>query len=228
MKKQCKNCGVDICRGSKSGLCRSCVKGGQGIKAVQHKCMVCGNSITGRGKHNRCIKCSKLKDLNPNYGNPSNYIPKTKGMTGIHYKNFPSRKGKDNPMFGKTRKGIKAGFFGKHHSEETKRKKRLKMIEYYKTKKNGMQPNYNKNSIKIIEQYGKEHGYNFQHAENGGEFYIKELGYWVDGYDKDKNVVIEYYETHHKSKTDKDENRINEIKKFLNCQVIILKEWELS
>jgi len=38
-------------------------------------------------------------------------------------------------------------------------------------------PNYNIKSIPIIEQYGKENGYNFQHAENGGEYYVEGLGY---------------------------------------------------
>jgi len=45
---------------------------------------------------------------------------------------------------------------------------------------------------------------------NGGEHFIPELGYWVDGYDKNKNIVIEYYETrHHKNNIihDEKENR---------------------
>jgi hypothetical protein len=79
-----------------------------------------------------------------------------------------------------------------------------------------------------IEEYGKQYGFNFQHALNGGEFFIEELGYWVDGYDKEKNVVIEYYEPAHKYFVERDEKRINNIKEFLNCEVIILKEWELQ
>lgn len=52
-------------------------------------------------------------------------------------------------------------------------------------------PNYNINVIPIIEEYGKKYGYNFQHAENGGEYYVDGLGYYLDGYDKENNVVIE-------------------------------------
>lgn len=85
-------------------------------------------------------------------------------------------------------------------------------------------PNYNKNACKIIEEYGKKNGYNFQHAENGGEFYIGELGYWVDGYDKEKNVVIEYYERHHYNKDGtlkaRDLIREQEIINYLNCKFI--------
>ncbi len=41
-----------------------------------------------------------------------------------------------------------------------------------------MQPNYNPSSIPIIEAKAEELGItDLQHAENGGEFHIKELGY---------------------------------------------------
>ena len=62
-------------------------------------------------------------------------------------------------------------------------------------------------------------------VENAGEYHIKELGYWVDGYDKNKNVVIEYYENAHKYKKERDEQRKQEIIDFLDCKFIELKEW---
>ena|SRR3972149_7279274 len=68
----------------------------------------------------------------------------------------------------------------KPFSEETKQKIRLSAIKRIeKCKFNGtrMVPSYNPKSIPIIEEFGKANGYNFQHAENGGEFYIKTLGY---------------------------------------------------
>jgi len=85
---------------------------------------------------------------------------------------------------------------------------------------------YNSKSISIIEEYAKINGYNFQHAENGGEYFIKELGYWVDGYDKDKNVVIEYCEGHHNQPKRhlKDEKRKQEIINYLNCEFIEIRE----
>lgn len=85
-------------------------------------------------------------------------------------------------------------------------------------------PNYNINACKAIDEYGKLHEYNFQHALNGGEYYIKELGYFVDGYDKDKNVVIEYYESHHKYQIEHDNVRQKEIERVLQCTFIILNE----
>lgn len=56
---------------------------------------------------------------------------------------------------------------------------------------------------------------------SGGEFYIKELGYWLDGYDKDKNIAVEYDERKHFKVNgelkDKDIHRMNEIISHLNC-----------
>ena len=89
---------------------------------------------------------------------------------------------------------------------------------------NQLVPNYNKYACLIIENFAKQYGYNFQHAENGGEYYIEELGYWVDGYDKDKNVVLEYDEEHHfdvnGNYLDKDINRQKEIINYLKCDFI--------
>jgi hypothetical protein len=115
-------------------------------------------------------------------------------------------------------------FYGKHHSDDTKRVLRIKASK--RMKELGVYPAYNPEACGKIEEYGKEHGYNFQHAENGGEYHIKELGYWVDGYDKEKNVVIEYMENHHNrtSQIKKDKKRKEEIVEFLNCKFIEMGE----
>tara|TARA_R110000822_G_scaffold27318_3_gene81678 strand:- start:441 stop:1100 length:660 start_codon:yes stop_codon:yes gene_type:complete len=83
---------------------------------------------------------------------------------------------------------------GMKHTEETKKKMSTSAI---KRGANLHSVNYNKSSIPIIEKFGKDNGYNFQHAENGGEYKVRiESGreYWIDGYDKEKNVVVEYIE----------------------------------
>ncbi len=88
-------------------------------------------------------------------------------------------------------------------------------------------PNYNPKSIPIIEQYAEEHGYNFQHAENGGEVaFITESGnqYYVDGYDREKNTIIEFYERWHKRTDEYDSIRKEELIKLLNCKFIIINE----
>lgn len=125
------------------------------------------------------------------------------------------------------KRNISEGNKGKIRSNENKKQYRIsaiKRIEKNKLDGNQLVPNFNPNACKIIDEYGKKTGYNFQHAMNGGEFHIKELGYWVDGYDRNKNVVVECYEKRHfkdgKLKI-KDINRQTEIINHLNCKFIV-------
>ena len=105
-------------------------------------------------------------------------------------------------------------------SNETKRKLRIASINYRKRVGIAAYPNFNQDACKMIDDYGKENGYNFQHAMNGGEYHIKELGYFVDGYDKEKNAVLEIDEKHHNRQINKDAIRQAEIQEFLNCEFI--------
>jgi len=124
------------------------------------------------------------------------------------------------------RTGKNSPFYGRHHTEETKRKKRLIAIENINKRSGHPRPNYNPKSISILEEKAKELGItDLQHAENGGEFYIKDLGYWVDGYSKEKNIVIEYYEKRHKTRKDRDERRRLEITEKLKCNFIEIREY---
>jgi hypothetical protein len=102
-----------------------------------------------------------------------------------------SKIGNKNPFFGKP--GV---MYGKHHTDETKYKLRLFTINDLKTK--GIQlgkKNFNPKACKFIEEFGKKNGYNFQHAMNGGE--VELYGYFVDGYDKERNIIFEYDEKKH-------------------------------
>lgn len=56
---------------------------------------------------------------------------------------------------------------GKPHTRETKRKMRLSTLKYLENLKGQLAPRYNKDSIELIEEYGKANGYKFMHAENG-------------------------------------------------------------
>jgi len=141
--------------------------------------------------------------------------------------------GKNNPFYGKhhsdkTKNIISAKSKGKIVDAATCKKQRISTIQYIEKciGNNGqLQPRYNISSIPILEQKAKELNiFDLQHAENGGEYFIKELGYWVDGYSKDRNIVIEYYEKFHNKKIKRDLRRQNEIMKFLNCQFIIIYE----
>tara|TARA_A100001391_G_C4977696_1_gene254423 strand:+ start:73 stop:831 length:759 start_codon:yes stop_codon:yes gene_type:complete len=109
---------------------------------------------------------------------------------------------------------------GQKFSDERKRKMRISRIAYMNScSDTQISPTYNKDSIPILENKAKELGItDLQHAENGGEYHIKELGYWVDGYSKEKNIVLEYYERAHKSQIEKDIRRKQEIINHLGCE----------
>ena len=98
---------------------------------------------------------------------------------------------------------------------------RLKSIE---ERCGQIMPNYNQSSIPIIENFGKNNNLNFKHAENGGEFHIKDLGYFLDAYDEKNNVVLEIDEKYHfnidGSLREKDIIRQKEIIEYLGCKFI--------
>ena len=113
---------------------------------------------------------------------------------------------------------------------EVRKKNRLRAIKRINNSlDNGHQinPNYNPAGCKLIDAYGEQNGYTFQHAENGGEFHIKELGYWVDGYDEGRNTIIEVDEAHHFDSdgnlTERDIRRQTEIVEYLGCDFIRIK-----
>jgi len=113
---------------------------------------------------------------------------------------------------------------------EVRQKLRLSIIESIKKCKNGIAPRYNPHACRLFDAINKEMGWCGLHAENGGEFYIKDLGYWVDYYEPTLNIVIEYYEKgHNKTKTIiRDTRRQQEIINLLKCKFIVIHEKEES
>jgi hypothetical protein len=124
----------------------------------------------------------------------------------------------------------RAGKTGTTMPDEVKLKCRTSTLKYLESLNGQLLPRYNKKSIPMLEQTAKQLGIaDLQHAENGGEFHIKELGYWVDGYSKEKNIVIEYDEKHH---FDADGNlkvhdvkRQVEIENYLKCKFIRINKY---
>jgi len=98
---------------------------------------------------------------------------------------------------------------------------RLRCIE----KRQNIYPIYNKMACCIFEDINKSLGWNLQHATNGKEYKI--IGYFLDAYDKDRNIVVEYDEPHHYYKDGtmrkKDIRRQEEITKHLNCKFYRIK-----
>jgi len=122
------------------------------------------------------------------------------------------------------------------HSKESRRKigkaTRLNMIKRIELAlENGGQltPWYNPTACEYFNQLMEQTGTHIQHAENGGEYHIKELGYWADGYSKEKNIIIEYDEPHHfncdGTLKEKDVQRQKEIEEhFPGCKFIRIKQ----
>lgn len=115
---------------------------------------------------------------------------------------------------------------GRTHSDESKEKMRLVNTERVTKLGLPFHPSYNPNSIPILEEYAREAGYSIQHAENGGEFQIPGTTFFVDGYDRDKNVVIEYDEAYHFNKNNRhaDKWRQDKIGEILKCKFIRISE----
>lgn len=115
-------------------------------------------------------------------------------------------------------------FLGKHHTEDSKQKTRESTIKYIESlpNYNGTKARYSHKACEYINKLNKEKNWKLQHAENGGEYSIS--GYFLDGYDKDLNIVFEYDEpSHYKDKEnnilkDKDIKRQENIINKLHCQ----------
>jgi DNA-directed RNA polymerase subunit M/transcription elongation factor TFIIS len=132
----------------------------------------------------------------------------------------------DNPKLANSRfSEMNRNRLGKSY-EEIYGKEKSKEIRQKQSSRDNW-PNYNKKSIKLIDEFGREKGYDFQHAENGGEvMVISKQGnaYYVDGYDKKNNVVVEYYEKFHTRQKEYDTIRQNEITERMGCEFNII--WE--
>ena len=108
------------------------------------------------------------------------------------------------------------------------RKRTINRIKINKLNDNQLYPNYNKEACLLFDKISKENSVFIQHAMNGGEIFIKELGYWVDGYDERNNVVYEYDENQHFDKNGKlkgkDVIRQKEIENLLECEFVRIKK----
>lgn len=115
---------------------------------------------------------------------------------------------------------------------EVRLKLRLKLIERISNnlKLDGkiIMPFFNRKACEYFDKIMSENKCNIQHALNGGEFYVKELGYFLDGYDVINNIAYEWDEYHHFKSNgeliDDDVIRQNEIVSTLGCSFIRIKQ----
>ena len=216
---------------------RSCVEG-RGEKEKQiYTCKYCGKECLGKNslvQHEIRCKENPERITNPANGNyfVSNFIKYNEDCrNGIrHHPHYGQtkeiceslRKMSETRQQQKDRGEFVGSFTGHKHSSETKEKMRKSAMNYLKSMKNVKCPRYNKDSILYIDYINEKYGWNLQHAENGGEVEI--CGYYVDGYDKNRNIVFEYDEPRHYKNInesilyDKDIERQNTIIEKLNCE----------
>lgn len=237
-KRSCPKCKKEIIYKSKRGyfygkkrnsVCRKCVKE---IWSKQRK---------GRISNRKGCKLSDNQKKNISLTNIERHKHYIHPMLGKHHSEETRKKFKNrvNPMLGKhhsleTRLKIsekRKGMKGPQMTNDGLRRLRIKRIkEIEKDKFNGNQiiPSFNKKSCEFFKKLNEILNLNGQFATNNREYQIKELGYFLDYYDKDKNIVIEWDEPKHynvdRSLKVEDILRENEIKRFLKCKFYRIKQ----
>lgn len=83
-------------------------------------------------------------------------------------------------------------------------------------------PKFNRQACLFFDELNKTKGWNGRHALNGGEYYIERFHYFLDYYEPNLNLVIEWDEPHHKYSQEKDEIRRQNIISILHCQLFII------
>lgn len=115
------------------------------------------------------------------------------------------------------------------HSEETKRKQRIKAIERILLN-NGYFPNYNKEACEIFKKFdeiNKTQGFYAKHGN--GEFHIPFLGRWLDYMNFDLKLIIEVDEKYHEKQKEKDNIRQKMIEElYPEFKFLRFKEEEMN
>lgn len=83
------------------------------------------------------------------------------------------------------------------HKEETKKKMRLVAIKRIERHYGICHPNFNLEACEFFKSFDKEHQTQGQYATNGGEYFIKELGYFVDYFNRKMRLIQEWDEKKH-------------------------------
>jgi hypothetical protein len=154
-----------------------------------------------------------------------------------------SSKGPCNGMYGKkhsisARKQMskfRIGKCGPKMSDDGLRRLRIHRIEQIsKSKFDGGQvmPSYNNVACDFFKKINEKFGWNGQYALNNGEYHIKHLGYFVDYYSPEHNLVIEWDEQYHYDIDGnlkiKDKLRQDAIQSYLGCNIIRIKEFDFD
>lgn len=98
------------------------------------------------------------------------------------------------------------------YSPESKLKMRIAKIKLIEQNYGICYPTYNRTACEFFKSFDEENNTKGQYAlYGGGEFQIKELGYFVDYINFEKKLIMEWDEKHHKYQKEKDLQRQQEI-----------------
>jgi len=107
---------------------------------------------------------------------------------------------------------------GRKQSSKTRQKRRLSHISRIESLGIRIYPNWNPKACEYFRKYDSDHNTNGQYATNGGEYRIRELGYWVDYINHDIKLIMEYDEKAHFDENgnlkEKDISRQHEIQQM--------------
>ncbi len=122
------------------------------------------------------------------------------------------------------RKNLSLALRGRKISDYCKLKMRLAAVKRIKEKRIKPYTNYNPNACIYFDSLNEKKGWNLHHALNGGE--TECIGYFLDAYDKDKNIVVEYDEPRHDRPSSKKKDLIRQrnIIKHLGCRFYRYKQ----
>lgn len=203
------------------------------IQSYSRKCPKCNVLLTYSSignlnlatKKNCCCRSCTSSGRSPS--------PETRKKMSISHNGFKHTdvhkrkiKGAGNPMYGIHRYDNLNPFYGKKHTDDSRRKMRIaacKRILKLQRSNDGRLNNIGKNETQYFDKLEKEHGWS-----GIRQYFIEELGYFVDYYEPTHNIVIEYDEPRHYKNGNlrpKDISRMNEIIKYLKCTFLRYKEY---
>jgi hypothetical protein len=141
--------------------------------------------------------------------------------------------GKGNGMYGTHRYDTQNPFHGKHHTNEARRKMRIaackRVLELQRNDKDGRINNVGLKEGKYFSQIEKNRRWDGVYYEKSNrQHLIENLGYFVDYYEPNLNIVIEYDEPRHYvygNLKEKDIKRMDEIKDHLKCKFFRYNEY---
>jgi len=211
----CRDCGKQITKKSKSGLCRSCSHKGQipWMKGKHHTEKAKQKQReANEGKHHT-IK-SKLDMSKEKKGNKNPFYKKThtekskqlmsEAKIGVKRKTR-SKEHKRNLSI--ANKGQIPWMKGKHHTEKAKQKNRIAATNNMINNK--WHPFFNKTSMQYFDILNRTIFKDGLYGVN--EYCIPELGYWPDFISHNHKTIIEYDEAYHNRQIEKDAIRQQQI-----------------